>query len=87
MLTCKQASKALARQDYTSLPTWKKWLLKFHVRTCLVCGKYNGQVMLMQDSARALRAQEEELGEEKLSPDQKEKIQTEIVQSLSESSS
>ena len=59
MWTCKQVSKCLAEQDYESLPTRKKLMLKFHVAICAVCGKYNKQVMVMQDAVRTFRQHEE----------------------------
>ncbi len=59
MLTCKQVSKALAETDYQELPTWKKFMLRFHVSICFVCGKFNTNIMLFQDMARAFRRHEE----------------------------
>jgi hypothetical protein len=55
IFTCKQASKSLAERDYASLPWHAKLSLKLHVATCLVCGKYNRQVMVMQDAVRTFR--------------------------------
>ncbi|HMP90738.1 MAG TPA: hypothetical protein PJ991_11085 [Kiritimatiellia bacterium] len=59
MLTCKQVSNALADRDYASLPPLKRAALQVHVALCAVCGKYNRQVMVMQDTAREFRAREE----------------------------
>jgi len=59
MLTCKQVSKALAEQDYASLPPLKRTGLRLHVALCVVCGKYNRQVMTMQDTVRQFRSREE----------------------------
>jgi len=59
MLTCKQVSDALAQQDYATLSRVKRSGLKLHVALCVVCGKYNRQVMIMQDAARAFRRREE----------------------------
>ena len=55
MLTCKQVSNALASGDYQKLPPFKKATLKLHVSLCLVCGRYNRQVMMMQDTCRHVR--------------------------------
>jgi hypothetical protein len=59
MLTCKQVSNALAEQDYATLSRLKRSGLKLHVALCTVCGRYNRQVMIMQDAARAFRSREE----------------------------
>jgi len=61
MLTCKQVSNALARTDYASMSWLQKTSLKFHIAICVVCGKYNRQVMLMQDAVRGYRRHEDEL--------------------------
>jgi len=68
MWTCKQVSNALARGDYDKLSPWKKALLKFHVSWCAVCGKYNKQVMMVQDGARKFREHEDELLEDQRGP-------------------
>ena len=60
MFTCKQVSNALAKGDYDKLPWHKKAMLKLHVATCAVCGKYNRQVMQFYDASRGLRNHEEE---------------------------
>ena len=62
MWTCKQVSNALAREDYMKLPPWRRFLLKFHIGWCFLCGKYNGQVVLLQDGVRSFREHEEEAG-------------------------
>ena len=60
MFTCKQVSNALSKQDYASLPPHKRLAVKFHIAICVVCGKYNRQVMIMQDAVRKFRGREEE---------------------------
>ncbi len=59
MLTCKQVSRALAEEDYQAMSCWRKMGLRLHVCLCFVCGKYNRNVMLFQDMARAYRRFEE----------------------------
>jgi hypothetical protein len=59
MLTCKQVSNALAKQNYASMPPLKRAALKMHVALCVVCGSYNRHVMVMQDAARSFREHEE----------------------------
>jgi hypothetical protein len=59
MLTCKQVSKALVEQDYERLPWRKKIALRLHVALCFVCGRYNRQVMDLQDGIRGYRAYED----------------------------
>jgi len=61
MLTCKQVSNALAKQDYATMSLFQRAGLKLHVALCVVCGKYNRQVMIMQDAARTFRKREDEI--------------------------
>ncbi len=61
MLTCKQVSNALSREDYEKLPPMKRFFLKLHVKLCIFCGKFNRQVMDSQDMCRHFKYHEEEL--------------------------
>lgn len=61
MFTCKQVSKSLSENDYEKLSPLKKCLLKIHVTLCVVCGKFNRQVMDSHDMCRHYREKEEEL--------------------------
>jgi len=61
MFTCKQVSNALAKQDYAAMPPLKRLGVRLHISLCMVCGKYNRQVMIMQDAARSFRAREDKL--------------------------
>jgi len=63
MFTCKSVSKSLAKEDYQTLPWPKRAALKLHVWVCCVCGRYNKQVMQMQDTCRAFREQSAAQGE------------------------
>jgi hypothetical protein len=79
ILTCKQAAKALADQDYASLPWWRRVTLKFHIAMCFVCRGYNRQIMVMQDGVRKYLSREEEVldhGTEKLSEECREKLRS-----------
>ncbi|HMO04727.1 MAG TPA: hypothetical protein PKC67_06495 [Kiritimatiellia bacterium] len=58
MLTCKQVSNALARKDYAAMSPLERLGLRIHIALCAVCGRYNRQVMIMQDAARAFRRRE-----------------------------
>lgn len=62
MLTCKQVSAALSRGDYTKLTRMNRLGLRLHVMMCIVCGRYNRQVMLFYDTVRAFMANEERGG-------------------------
>lgn len=61
MLTCKQVSNALSKEDYEKLPPLKRFFLKLHVKLCVFCGKFNRQVMESQNMCRCYREHEEEL--------------------------
>lgn len=43
------------------MPFFKRMMVKFHIATCIVCGKYNRQVMIMQDAVRKFRTREDNL--------------------------
>ena len=68
MFTCKQVSNSLAEHDYEKLSPAKKALLKFHVALCVVCDKYNKQIMVIQDGVRKFRQQEDEILNDPTSP-------------------
>lgn len=59
MMTCKQVSRALNDDDYMTLSPFKRFLLRFHVGMCVVCGKYNRQVMQFQDGVRTFLSRED----------------------------
>lgn len=58
MWTCKQVSRTLADHRYWNLPFHRRLGLKIHVLLCAVCGKYNRQVMMMQETAHAFSKHE-----------------------------
>lgn len=58
MWTCKQVSNALAEKDYAKMTLRERIGLRIHIALCVVCGRYNRQVMIMQDAARAFRRRE-----------------------------
>jgi hypothetical protein len=59
MITCKQVSNSLSKEDYEKLSPLRKCLLKLHVKWCFFCGKFNRQVMDNQDMCRHYRQHEE----------------------------
>jgi len=61
MLTCKQVSNALSKEDYEKLPPLRRFFLRLHVKLCVFCGKFNQQVMDSQDMCRCYKQHEEEL--------------------------
>ncbi len=63
MLTCKSVSKSLSNGDYKDLPFLKRISLKLHVALCFVCGRYNKQVMQMQDTCRHFRSETRDQGD------------------------
>ena len=48
MIACKQVAKALANHRYYELPWWRRIPMFIHIRLCVMCGKYNQQVVDMQ---------------------------------------
>lgn len=73
MLTCKQVSNALSKEDYDKLPPLRRFFLKLHVKLCVFCGKFNKQVMESQDMCRCYREHEEELNKERPKLDESRK--------------
>jgi hypothetical protein len=77
ILTCKQAARALADQDYMTLPWLTRTSLRFHVAICFVCHRYNRQIMQVQDCVRQYLDREDaalDSGPVKLSAACREKI-------------
>jgi len=76
MLTCKQVSNALSKDDYEKLPPMRRFFLRLHVKLCIFCGKFNRQVMESQDMCRCYKQQEEALAEHrpKMDPAQKDQL-------------
>ena len=58
MLTCKQVSNALSKEDYRNMPPMRRFFLRLHVKLCVFCGKYNRQVMDSQDMCRCYKEHE-----------------------------
>lgn len=84
MFTCKQVSNALSKQDYADMPFFKRIGLKLHVMVCIVCHRYNKDVMLMQDTCRHIRHHEDDTlhRKEHLEDAQKQRIQEAVRKSL-----
>jgi len=61
MITCKQVSNALSKEDYEKLSPMRKFFLKLHVKLCIVCGRFNRQIMDSQDMCRCYKEKEEHL--------------------------
>jgi hypothetical protein len=77
MLRCKQVSDALAAHRYWELPWHQRLGMRLHVLLCFVCGRYNRQIMDVQDAARGYLDHEEATGEHTgsgLSADRRDKI-------------
>jgi hypothetical protein len=61
MLTCKQVSNALSKEEYEKMPPMRRFFLRLHVKLCVFCGKFNRQVMDSQEMCRCYRENEERL--------------------------
>lgn len=85
MITCKQVSNALSREDYEKLSPMRKFFLKLHVKLCIVCGRFNRQVMESQDMCRCYKEHEAEL--ENLRPHMDEERKEKLKRLLSSQSS
>lgn len=76
MLTCKQVSNALSKEDYEKLSPMRRFFLRLHVKLCIFCGKFNKQIMQSQDMCRCYKEHEEKLEKQrpKLDPDKKNQL-------------
>ncbi len=76
MLTCKQVSTALSKEDYEKLPLLRRFFLRLHVKLCFFCGKFNQQVIESQDMCRHYKQHEDDIctHRPKLDPDKKDKL-------------
>ena len=61
MLTCKQVSNALSREDYEKIHPIKRFFLRLHVTICPFCGKFNRQLIESQKMCREFKEREEHL--------------------------
>ncbi len=74
MFTCKQVSRALENENYEDMTPLRKAFLRFHIAICIVCGKYNTQVMEMHKLSRCFCEQEVVGGDVALSDEKREQI-------------
>ena len=59
MFTCKQVSRILHNEDYAKLSPLKRFFLNLHIKLCIVCGKFNKQVIEGQDMCCNYKKHEE----------------------------
>lgn len=84
MLTCKQISQKLSKEDYGKLPLLKRLWIKFHIKCCLFCGKSNRQVLDSHEMYRYYKKQEHTL--EPLRPKMDEQRKQQLKELLSDQS-
>jgi hypothetical protein len=81
IFTCKQVSRTLENSNYEDLSKTQKSMLQFHVGMCIVCGKYNRQVVKMHQLYRRYREHEAEVSEDVvLRPEIKENLEKQLNQ-------
>ena len=61
MITCKQVSNALSKENYKDMPFVRRLFLRLHVSLCLFCGKFNKQVMESQHMCSCYKEHEDTL--------------------------
>ena len=61
MITCKQVSNALSKEDYKDMPFIRRIFLRLHVSLCLFCGKFNKQVIQSQNMCSCYKENEDTL--------------------------
>lgn len=60
MLTCKQVSNSLAKEHFHEMTPWRRFLVRFHLSWCFICGRFNKDVIVMQEAAEKFREHEEQ---------------------------
>ncbi|MEM8867519.1 MAG: hypothetical protein AAGC73_04560 [Verrucomicrobiota bacterium] len=51
-------SNALSKEDFQKMSPAKRFFLKLHVKLCVVCGKFNRQVIETQDMCSYYKKQD-----------------------------
>lgn len=76
MFTCKQVSKALSEEEYKDMPLIRRTLVRLHVKLCLICGKYNNQVIDSQEMCQCYKQNEDSVAQSrpKMHPSKKEEL-------------
>ena len=89
MLTCKQVSRALSREDYDQIHPVKRFLLKLHIMICPICGKFNRQLIETQKMYGEFKEHEESLAEDRphMDEDRKSELKALLAQHVSEEQS
>ena len=82
MITCKQVSNALSKEDYKDMPFIRRIFLRLHVSLCLFCGKFNKQVIESQNMCSCYKENEESIASlrPKMDTSKKEEL-TKLLQS------
>lgn len=87
MFTCKQVSNALSKEDYEKLSPVRRFFLRWHVKLCIFCGKYNKQVMESQDMCRCYKKSEHKVSDSRppMDPAKKDKLKALLAEQSKES--
>jgi hypothetical protein len=56
MLSCKQASRLISREQDAGLPALKGWLLRLHLAACDGCTRFNTQMRVLREAMRRYRS-------------------------------
>ena len=85
MLRCKQVSDALAKKNFRDF-TWRERIgALLHIVLCPLCGKFNKDIITMQETTREFSEKEQE-SESALNTEAKERINKKIRDSLNDTS-
>ena len=58
MIMCRQVSRALLKNHYWELPWYRRIPMFIHIKCCMICGKYNRQVIDFQKGVNEYLAHE-----------------------------
>ena len=74
MITCKKATEYASRAMDKTLPLYARVLLRFHLKVCAYCKRYEEQLRMLREAVRGQDAIAVEDNSESLSNDAKVRI-------------
>ncbi|MEO6749561.1 MAG: hypothetical protein ABI294_08230 [Casimicrobiaceae bacterium] len=56
MLSCKRASRLISQMQDATIPAWKRWLLRLHLRACDGCTRFKAQLAFLREAMQRYRS-------------------------------
>jgi hypothetical protein len=55
MISCKDASRLVSRQEDARLPFWQRLRLRLHLSVCIACARFERDVRFLREAMRRYR--------------------------------